>query len=44
VYVPAVVGIPLNNPFELNDIPGGRAPLVTLQVIGMLPDAYNVKE
>jgi hypothetical protein len=44
VYVPAVVGVPLKTPLELSDIPGGRAPLVTLQVRGILPDAYNVDE
>jgi hypothetical protein len=38
--LPVAVGVPDNNPLELNVIPDGRDP-VLLQVIGFVPDALN---
>lgn len=43
VNTPSAVGVPLMAPVEgVNDIPGGKAPLVTLQVIGAVPVAAMV--
>ena len=36
------VGVPDKTPAELNDIPVGSVPAVTLQVIGVEPLAVNV--
>jgi hypothetical protein len=37
----AAVGVPESSPLELNVMPVGSVPLVTLQVIGKLPRAVN---
>jgi hypothetical protein len=36
------VGVPDKTPAELNAIPAGSVPAVTLQVIGAVPVAVNV--